>query len=63
MTHSRDLVHYESVARLANYFGGGFGPGYTGPRPGKEPPDDPTPGDHGPDPDEPLDENESAPDW
>ena len=30
----------------------------AGPRPGKEPPDDPTPGDHGPDPDEPLDENE-----
>ena len=26
----------------------------AGPRPGKEPPDDPTPGDHGPDPDEPL---------
>ena len=29
-----------------------------GPRPGKEPPDDPPPGDHGPDPDEPLSENE-----
>ena len=30
----------------------------AGPRPGKEPPDDPPPGDHGPDPDEPLGENE-----
>ena len=63
MTDRSELERYESVARLANYFGAGFGPAYAGPRPGKEPPDDPTPGDHGPDPDEPLALSASADDW
>ncbi len=58
MTDSEELARYERVALRANYFGAGFGPAYAGPRPGKEPPDDPTPGDHGPDPDEPLEERE-----
>ena len=35
----------------------GFGR-VAGPRPGREPPDEPTPGDHGPDPDEPLCRND-----
>jgi hypothetical protein len=63
MTDPRDVARYEGVARIANYFGAGFGPAYAGPRPGREPPDEPPPGDHGPDPDEPLEKNEFVDEW
>lgn len=49
-----DLCHRTLVAQVP---GDDDRPGdgqEHGPRPGREPPDEPPPGDHGPDPDEPV---------
>ena len=53
MIDSTDVRCYKLVAQASDDDEAGCGAA-AGPRPGKEPPEDPTPGDHGPDPDEPL---------
>ena len=57
MIDPTDVRCYKLLALAAGDDETGFGAS-AGPRPGKEPPDDPTPGDHGPDPDEPLYQND-----
>lgn len=53
MIDSTNVRHHKLVAQALDDDEARFGAD-AGPRPGKEPPDEPTPGDHGPDPDEPL---------
>jgi hypothetical protein len=56
MIDPTDLPRHTLIAQVPN---DDDRPGDDGPRPGRDPPDEPPPGDHGPDPDEPVVANES----